>query len=58
MYRPYLRDPPSYKPLFDGFEEIASSMGGRPHWAKAFNMEKFDLGKLFPRTAGKFLEVR
>lgn len=58
MYRPYLQDPPSYKALFNGFEEIASSLGGRPHWAKNFNLEKFDLQRLFPRTASKFQRIR
>ncbi len=32
--------------------------GGRPHWAKAFDKEKFDIKKLYPRTAEKFMEIR
>lgn len=58
MYRPYLKDPPQYKALFQGFENIMAAYDGRPHWAKAFDKEKFSILKLYPRTAEKFLEIR
>ncbi len=48
MYRPYLKDPPQYKHLFDHFEQIMTKFEGRPHWAKAFNKERFALRKLYP----------
>jgi len=58
MYRPFLKDPPQYKQVFAGFERIVKELGGRPHWAKAFDQEGFRLEDLYPRTAAKFREVR
>lgn len=58
MYRPNLRDPPHFKPLFKGFEAIMKEVGGRPHWAKAFDQEGFNIRELFPRTAEAFFKVR
>ena len=59
MYRPYLKDPPQYKEIFDRFETIMSKFEGRPHWAKAFNKENFDINKLFPcESVETFLALR
>ena len=58
MYRPFLKDPPHYKELFKGFEQIVAGLGGRPHWAKAFDLENFNLDLLYPRTAETFRKIR
>ena len=59
MYRPYLQDPPQWKSIFAGFEAIMQKFeGARPHWAKAFDKANFNIHRLYPRTADKFLEIR
>ncbi|KAI6381764.1 D-arabinono-1,4-lactone oxidase [Pyricularia grisea] len=42
LYRPYHRDPPSYKRYYEAFEWLMKDMGGRPHWAKNFSCQNIE----------------
>ena len=48
MYRPKGRDPPDWKRYFSAFEDIATRMGGRPHWAKTFSWGRKDFERSYP----------
>jgi len=48
MYRPFGKDIP-YKSYFKKYEQLMHSLGGRPHWAKAFNLETELLSAKYPR---------
>jgi FAD/FMN-containing dehydrogenase len=57
MFRPYGRDPPGVQSYFDQMESAMLALGGRPHWAKAFNVRGAALRALFPAW-GSFAAVR
>ncbi|GIH12404.1 D-arabinono-1,4-lactone oxidase [Rugosimonospora africana] len=46
-----------YEPYFRGFEEVAESLGGRPHWGKMHWRTREDLRPAYPRF-DDFLAVR
>ncbi|WP_460526693.1 D-arabinono-1,4-lactone oxidase [Flindersiella endophytica] len=46
-----------YEPYFEAVEQIASAVGGRPHWGKLHHRTADDLRELYPRF-GDFLRVR
>ncbi|KAG0259783.1 hypothetical protein DFQ27_003903 [Actinomortierella ambigua] len=48
MYRPF-GAPVPYKRLWTGFERIMSSLGGRPHWAKAHSVTYDELRDSYPK---------
>ncbi|TPX35928.1 hypothetical protein SmJEL517_g01749 [Synchytrium microbalum] len=48
MYKPYERTIP-HAEYWTGFENIMKSFGGRPHWAKAFQLGPSELSKIYPR---------
>lgn len=48
MYKPY-GFKVEYERYFAAVEKIFLEFGGRPHWAKAFNVSGRALGKLYPR---------
>jgi L-gulonolactone oxidase len=57
-YRPYGREV-DYEFYFRGFEQIMHSLGGRPHWAKAFGLTSQQLRALYgDERWNKFLAVR
>jgi len=49
MFRPYGRDPPQYKKCFSVMEQVMRKYGGRPHWAKAFDVRGQALRDLYPQ---------
>lgn len=42
---------------FDAFEQIATAVGGRPHWGKLHSLDAAELGRRYPRY-DDFLAVR
>ncbi|TPX10741.1 uncharacterized protein E0L32_008310 [Thyridium curvatum] len=56
MYRPYLLDPPCLDRFYQGFEWLMRDLGGRPHWAKNFQVS--DLDALYGDDLTKWREVR
>jgi len=48
MYRPYGKDTPGTREYFDGFEQIMTSLDGRPHWAKAFQLTGAEFVERYP----------
>ena len=47
-YRPFGRDF-AFKPFFAAFEVIMRSFGGRPHWAKAFDVAADEFVEMYER---------
>ncbi|XP_049850277.1 L-gulonolactone oxidase-like [Schistocerca gregaria] len=47
MYRPYSREP-KYLLYFKKFDEMMSSLGGRPHWAKAHGWKYKECKESYP----------
>ncbi|KAG0042557.1 hypothetical protein BGZ83_000333 [Gryganskiella cystojenkinii] len=56
MYRPYGKSVP-YKRFWAGYEQIMTSFGGRPHWAKAHSVTYEALEKSYPKMK-QFSEIR
>lgn len=56
MYRPYGHDV-AYRQYFQAYEQIMLSLGGRPHWAKAFELTEKDFLKLYPQWP-QFVKIR
>ncbi|EJT97178.1 gulonolactone oxidase Lgo1 [Dacryopinax primogenitus] len=50
QYKPYGIDVP-WRGVFDAFESIMLSHGGRPHWAKLHPLTPEQLGEMYPRFA-------
>ncbi|TPX48198.1 hypothetical protein SeLEV6574_g02178 [Synchytrium endobioticum] len=48
MYKPYEHTIP-YSDYWEGYESIMKSLGGRPHWAKAFKLGPVELARVYPR---------
>ncbi|SCL17412.1 L-gulonolactone oxidase [Micromonospora rhizosphaerae] len=46
-----------YEPYFRAFEEVATELGGRPHWGKLHYRDAASLAPAYPRF-GDFLAVR
>ncbi|MCI4063825.1 FAD-binding protein [Micromonospora sp. R77] len=46
-----------YEPYFRAFEQVATELGGRPHWGKLHYREAASLAPAYPRF-GDFLAVR
>ena len=48
MFRPYGRDPPEHARCFAAMERAMLPLGGRPHWAKVFDVRGRELAALYP----------
>jgi L-gulonolactone oxidase len=48
MYRPYGADVP-YRKYFHLFEQMMTKLGGRPHWAKAFETTPQQFRQMYPK---------
>ncbi|KAG8908848.1 D-arabinono-1,4-lactone oxidase [Tulasnella sp. 403] len=48
QFKPYGL-PVAYRKLFERFEQIVASHGGRPHWAKAHGLVPDDFRRLYPK---------
>ena len=46
MYRPYY-SPTSYRRYFTAYEQLMRSLGGKPHWAKQFNLSAREVETIF-----------
>lgn len=58
MYRPYGTDPPQLARWFDAFEWLMRDLGGRPHWAKNFNVDKRELEEWYGDDLREWRRVR
>lgn len=56
-YRPYGITYGQNAPYFRDFERLMASFGGRPHWAKIFDLQAPQLRALYPQF-GEFLALR
>lgn len=56
MYKPYGLQVP-YRRFFQAYEYLMTELGGRPHWAKQFDVGPNALRKLYPRF-NDWLQVR
>ena len=57
-YRPYGRDHPMQHTFFHLFEEMMTGLGGRPHWAKPFNVRREGLRKMYGERLERFEQIR
>jgi len=44
--------------VFERFEPIMRSFGGRPHWGKHFNLNRKELAAMYPSTHDAFVQER
>jgi FAD/FMN-containing dehydrogenase len=44
--------------VFQRFEPIMKTFGGRPHWGKHFTMTKEEMASMYPSTAAQFAQLR
>ncbi len=44
--------------IFDRFEPVMRSLGGRPHWGKHFSLTRDDLERMYPQTFATFVQAR
>ena len=51
LYRPYNRDPPCRARYYEAFEWLMMELGGRPHWAK-----NFEVGSQVPAMYGSDMQ--
>lgn len=56
MYKPKGNDI-EYKAYFKDFERLMKSYDGRPHWAKAHDMDYNDFDKVYPELEA-FCEIK
>lgn len=58
MYKPFNFEPnPYWKTYFSEFQNIMEKYDGRPHWAKAGDLNSHQLEKIYPRY-NEFCELR
>lgn len=58
MYRPFLEEARDTKAYYDGFCEMMTKLGGRPHWAKYFAWNTADVQKAYGDNWTRFLALR
>ncbi|KAL6073147.1 D-arabinono-1,4-lactone oxidase [Balamuthia mandrillaris] len=58
MYRPYGIDAPGTKEYFRAVERIMTKLGGRPHWAKEFELTSAQLEEMYGGNWKKFQSIR
>lgn len=44
--------------VFERFEPIMRTLGGRPHWGKHYSLTRDDVARMYPGTHEKFVETR
>ncbi|KXH43278.1 sugar 1,4-lactone oxidase [Colletotrichum nymphaeae SA-01] len=58
MYRPYDLDPPGLKRWMQGFEWLMRDLGGKPHWAKNFNVKNEEFAEWYGDDMVQWRRVR
>ncbi|KAK1758634.1 sugar 1,4-lactone oxidase [Echria macrotheca] len=60
MYRPYHKDPPNRatERFYEGFEWLMRDLGGKPHWAKSFTVNKDEFEAWYGDDFKQFRKVR
>jgi D-arabinono-1,4-lactone oxidase len=60
MYRPYFRDPPhnATQRYYQGFEWLMRELGGKPHWAKTFDVTPEQFSEWYGSDWADFRRVR
>lgn len=58
LYRPYGRDPPCRARYYQAFEWLMIDLGGRPHWAKNFNVSGPQLEAMYQNRLQDFRHLR
>ena len=58
LYRPYLADPPCRARYYQAFEWLMRDLGGRPHWAKNFEVNGTEIEKMYGLELQEWREVR
>lgn len=58
LYRPYLNDPPCRERYYQGFEYLMKELGGRPHWAKNFEVYRPEIEAFYGKDLEAFRNVR
>ncbi|KAJ0162161.1 putative D-arabinono-1,4-lactone oxidase [Colletotrichum tanaceti] len=58
MYRPYDLDPPGLRRWFQGFEWLMRDLGGRPHWAKNFDVRNDELAAWYGDDLARWRRLR
>ncbi|KAI9730489.1 MAG: D-arabinono-1,4-lactone oxidase [Claussenomyces sp. TS43310] len=58
LYRPYNMDPPCRARYYQGFEYLMRDLGGKPHWAKNFDVSGEDMEEMFGKNLLEYRRVR
>ncbi|KAK2040098.1 sugar 1,4-lactone oxidase [Colletotrichum somersetense] len=58
MYRPYDLDPPGLRRWFQGFEWLMRDLGGKPHWAKNFDVKNEEFAEWYGEDMVRWRRVR
>lgn len=58
LYRPYHLDPPCRARYYQGFEYLMKELGGKPHWAKNFDVDGQDIQEMYDGNLKEFKKVR
>ena len=44
--------------VFERFEPLMRTLGGRPHWGKHYSLTREDLDRMYPTTHDTFVQTR
>lgn len=57
-FRPWNQDNPQMRQYFASFAEMMYQLGGRPHWAKSFQLDRKQLSAMYGENYHKFDAIR
>lgn len=58
LYRPYDSDPPCRERYYEGFEYLMTELGGKPHWAKNFEVGTREIEGMYGERLQEWRRVR
>ncbi|RDL41031.1 Sugar 1,4-lactone oxidase [Venustampulla echinocandica] len=58
LYRPYNMDPPCRARYYQGFEFLMKELGGKPHWAKNFDVYGKEIEDMYREDLGEWRKLR
>ncbi|TVY52341.1 putative D-arabinono-1,4-lactone oxidase, partial [Lachnellula suecica] len=58
LYRPYNLDPPCRQRYYQGFEYLMKELGGRPHWAKNFEVGADEIREMYGQDLEEWKGIR
>jgi len=58
LYRPYNSDPPCRFRYYQGFEYLMKELGGRPHWAKNFEVGAEEIKDMYGERLVEWKKIR